>query len=229
MKNTILTIFCTVVVTLAGVAYLVGPKGVQSLLKDDIEPEVKYEFNLDDEETPPSKFDNILDDNLAKEEVEPEPEPEPQVEEKKVETKKQETKKQEVVEGTCIYCDGPLKDTDKKSVCSFCKSKMNSTKQCTYCRSTIIDDDGNGICKECEYESWSWHCTHCDSALTQSEYDEGSGMCGSCKYAYEYKQNNSPYGICDLCGESITQGAYGMFIQGDQDFCSGECLEEFFN
>ena len=211
MKNIIITVCCTVLVTLAGVAYLVGPKGVQSILEDDVD-------------TPPSKFDTILDDNLVKEEVEPEPDPEPQVEEKKV-----ETKKQKVVEGTCIYCNGPLKDSDKKSVCSSCKSKMNSTKQCTYCRSSIINDDGNGICKECEYESWSWHCTHCDSALTQSEYDEGSGMCGSCKYAYKYKQNNSPYGICDLCGDSITRDCYGVFIQGDQDFCSGECLEEFFN
>lgn len=214
MKSIIVTVLCTIVLTLVGVVYVIGPQGVKSILQNDTLPEVGYKY---DEEQPPSKFDIILDENFIKEKVEPEPEPQPKVEEKKV------------VLGTCIYCNGPLKDSDKKSVCSSCKTKINTTAKCTYCRSTITGNDSNGICKECEYETWSWHCTHCDAALTQSEYDEGSGMCGSCKYKYEYKQKNSPYGICDLCGESITRDCYGVFIQGDQDFCSGECLEEFFN
>jgi hypothetical protein len=100
---------------------------------------------------------------------------------------------------------------------------------CMYCRKEIASDDDNMICEECEYESWSWHCTWCDAALTQEEYDNDSGVCFSCQEQHDELVSNSPYGICDLCGQSIPESSYNKFLENNQDFCSRICQDKFFN
>ena len=100
---------------------------------------------------------------------------------------------------------------------------------CMYCRKEIDANDDNEICEECEYESWSWHCTHCDNVLTQEEYDHDLGICFSCEKNQEDLKANSPYGICDLCGQSIPESSYNKFLENNQDFCSRICQDNFFN
>jgi len=114
---------------------------------------------------------------------------------------------------------------------SFDEEYVNEeeTIACTYCRKEISSNDDNRICNECEEESWSWHCTHCDNILTQSEYDNDTGMCVNCTQKQQEMVDNSPYGICDLCGKSIEEMSEGVFVENDKDFCSRICQDKFAN
>lgn len=122
-------------------------------------------------------------------------------------------------------------DTVEPAQEEYIEPEPVSMINCKYCEKEIKANDSNQICSECENESWSWHCTICDSELTQEEYNDmdSGGWCTICQENERIKQENSPYGICDLCGRSISKDANGIFVENNQDFCSGACKDRFFN
>ena len=147
--------------------------------------------------------------------------------EAKKETKKEvkkETKKEQP-KATCIYCNGPLKDSDKKSVCSNCKDDpmapskgkhMESTApygRCPSCNGANASDksyQGN-YCDDCyaaikqkEYEEKHQYgdCTDCGVYLSKNQSQLYGGRCPDC-YAKYYGDNDTHMGSCERCGERV--------------------------
>lgn len=157
-------------------------------------------------------------------EVEQETEKEEATNETKNETKSNE-EENTVIEGTCIYCDGPLEADDKKSVCKDClndpmapsKGKhMESTApygRCPNCNAANASDKGyqGDYCDECfakikeeEYNEKHKYgdCIDCGVYLSKNQSQLYGGRCPDC-YAKYYGDNDTHMGSCERCGERV--------------------------
>lgn len=141
----------------------------------------------------------------------------------KRDVKKEEKKetKEEIPEGTCIYCDGPLKDTDKKSVCSNCVEQMGGMTfesqapygRCPKCNCANASDKGyqGDYCDDCfaaikeeEYKEKHQYgdCQDCGVYLTKNQASSYGGRCPDC-YAKYYGDNDTHMGSCERCGDRV--------------------------
>lgn len=137
----------------------------------------------------------------------------------------QQNKQKEVPQGKCIYCNGPLKDSDKKSVCSSCKNDpmaqskgkhMESTApygRCPKCNAAHASEkDYQGdYCDDCfakikqeEYNEKHKYgdCIDCGVYLTKNQASSYGGRCPDC-YAKHYGDNDTNMGSCDRCGDRV--------------------------
>jgi len=157
---------------------------------------------------------NLKDKEQKVEEKQPE-------ETKKQEPKKEEPKKEEKFEATCIYCNGPLKDSDKKSVCQNCVERIKQeqeqeqerelTFKCRWCGKTINED---------QYDTWGGCCSEgCavsaeGTAYENYERDELGMVPEKDENLY---QGVVPDGGCTICGWC------GARVMDDRAFCSNIC------
>ena len=134
-----------------------------------------------------------------------------------IKEEKQETKKEEVLEGTCIYCNGPLDADDKKSVCDDCKNdpQINGHFEseapygrCVGCNCALLEE-GQNYCSQCN-EKTGTVCAVCQVPL-RHYHELGSWKDDFCSqecenHWYEEYARTNQKDYCDYCGKETTVG-----------------------